>query len=207
MSASALRVLDSSGKPVRKAVRRLRWFIGSLREQVQKTSDETGVRFAINEQKAIAAFMEWVRAFEAQKPEVDADRRAYVGFAAGLMLRALIRHAPVTVLEKPKIADETNPAFFWPDGYAYVAYCLNVRSAVLEQDFREDQRIAPELAELRTWWSFRENVAEDPSLSIAFLDLFAGDEPDWTMPDIFRSPDVRALATRFYAPTSLDGRH
>lgn len=204
MPASALRVLDSSGRPVRKAVQRLRWFIGSLKEQVQKTSDETGVRFAIDEQRAIASFMEWVRAFEAQKPEADADRRAYVGFAAGLMLRALMRHAPVTVLEKPGTADGTNPAFFWPDGYAYVAYCLNVRSAVLEQDFREDQRIAPELAELRTWWSFRENVAEDPSLSIAFLDLFAGEEPDWTMPDIFRSPDVRALANRFYAPTSLD---
>ena len=85
--------------------------------------------------------MEWVRAFDAQKPASPQDRRAYVGFAAGLMLRALIQQNPLSVV----VADAGNPAYFWPEGYVYVAFCLNVRAAVLAQDFHEDQRLAPEI--------------------------------------------------------------
>lgn len=199
MSASSLQALENARRPVRKAIRRLRWFMGSFREHVEQSAAASGVRFAVDEQRLTAAFLEWLREFEAQKPGRADDRRAFVGFAAGLMLRALIRNAPLRVLSKPEGVDPANPAYFWPEGYAYVAYCLNVRAAVLEQDFHEDSRIAPELSELRSWWSFKENVAEDPSLALAFLDLFAGEEPNWTMPEVFRAPDVRGIASRFYA--------
>ena len=200
MPAPALHALEDTDRPVRKAIQRLRWFVRSFREQVARTSAATGVQFAIDDAKTTAVFMEWVRAFDAQKPASPQDRRAYVGFAAGLMLRALIQQNPLSVVSKPVVSDAGNPAYFWPEGYVYVAFCLNVRAAVLAQDFHEDQRLAPELTELRSWWSFRENVAEDPSLSIAFLDLFAGEDPDWTMSDVFRPVEARQIIARFQPP-------
>ena len=47
-----------------------------------------------------------------------------------------------------------------------------------------------DLGDLRTWWSFRENVFEDDSLAIAFLQLFAGVEPNWTTPSLFNPHDA-----------------
>lgn len=184
--------------PVHKAVRRLRWFIASFRDQVARTSAETGVEFTVDEAALSAAFVAWLRAFDAQKPSDPADRLPYVGFAAGLMLKTLIRTKPVAAEALPAGADTTNPAYVWPEGYLYVAYCLNIRSLVLEQDFHEKQDVVPALGEARTWWSFKENVTEDPAQAMAFLDLFAGDEPDWTTPDIFRGGQTRRIAAQFY---------
>lgn len=189
----------STTQPVRKSAQRLRWFAGAFQEQVDKTAMETGNRFSVDKVALAEVFAAWIKAFEAQKPSLQEDKTAYVGFAAGLMLKALIKGKPVTVLSKPDNADDTNPAYFWPDGYLYVAFCLNVRGLVLENDFASAQNISPVLNEVRTWWSFRENVAEDPSLAIAFLDLFAGDEPEWTMPELFRTGRSREIANRFYA--------
>ena len=195
MPAEAL----SAGQPVRKSAQRLRWFVGVFEKQVNKTSSETGNRFTVDKVALADVFAKWIKAFEAQKPSRQEDKTAYVGFAAGLMLKALIRGKPVELVSKPDTADETNPAYFWPEGYLYVAFCLNVRGLVLENDFHSAQNISPVLNEVRTWWSFRENVSEDPSLAIAFLDLFAGDEPEWTMPDLFRSGRSEEIAGRFYA--------
>lgn len=189
----------STGQPVRKSAQRLRWFVGAFEAQVEKTSSETGNRFSVDRMALADVFTNWIKAFEAQKPVRREDKTAYVGFAAGLMLKALIRGKPVAVLSRPDPADETNPAYFWPEGYLYVAFCLNVRGLVLENDFHSAQNISPVLSEVRTWWSFRENVSEDPSLAIAFLDLFAGDEPEWTMPELFRSERSAEIAGRFYA--------
>ncbi|MEM7613936.1 MAG: hypothetical protein AAF245_02755 [Pseudomonadota bacterium] len=186
------------GLPVHKSVRRLRWFLTSFNKQVERTEAETGNTFEVNTALLSAVFVDWLRAFEAQKPTSDSDRLPYVGFASGLMLRTLVRHKPVTVARRPAGCDESNPAYFWPEGYLYVAYCLNVRALVLEQDFHEKQRLVPELNEARTWWSFKENAQADPDLAIAFLDLFAGDAPQWDMPSIFRPEGHTQIAARFY---------
>ena len=189
---------QTSDQPVHKSAQRLRWFVDAFERQTRNTETQTGNRFAVNRDVLAQAFAEWLQAFEAQKPTQTGDKLAYVGFAAGLMLRTLIRHKPVSLLGQPKDADDSNPAYFWPEGYLYVAFCLNVRGLVLETDFHAAQHPSAALTEARTWWSFRENVTEDPSLAIAFLDLFAGDEPEWTMPELFRSGQVRELAGRFF---------
>lgn len=188
-------LLQSGDQPLRKTVRRLRWFKTSFTEQIDRLAQEKGLEFTINEPRQAAAFIDWLRAFEAQKPTSSDNRRDYVGFAAGLMLRALIKHNPLELVAGPDQSNPNDPAHFWPQGYAYVAYCLNVRAAVLEQDFDENVELAPVLADIKTWQSFKENVREDPSLGIAFLDLFAGDSPQWTMPDLFRAKDVKLIAS------------
>lgn len=191
-------IFAGSSLPVRKSVRRLRWFIAAFEHQVAEIAAETGNAFEIDRKALPATFVEWLRAFEAQKPHNDTDRLPYVSFAAGLMLRALLRHKPLRATAMPTGCDRSNPAYYWPEGYVYVAFCLNVRAMVLEQDFHEKQSLVPALSEARTWWSFRENVEDDPNLAIAFLDLFAGEEPNWQMPDKFQPGKVRLIAPRFY---------
>lgn len=191
MSDRSLQVQDPDRPPVRKAVQRLRWFHKSFHDQVAQCAHTTGVSFSVDDKKLTAGFIEWLRAFDAQKPHNADSRRAYVGFAAGLMLRTMIRHNPLTATRLPDSFDAADPAYFWPEGYVYVTFCLNIRAAVLEQDFHEDQRLAPELTDLRSWWSFRENIKNDSSLAIAFLDLFAGEVPNWTMSAVFQSTQVR----------------
>lgn len=188
----------STDKPVRKRAQRLRWFIEVFEKQVEETAGETGNQFDVNRLGLAEVFSEWLDAFNAQKPQSLKDQRAYVGFAAGLMLRALLRHNPV-IGHVSEDADTSNPAYFWSEGYLYVVFCLNVRGMVIEMDFEGEQSLSPELNDLRTWWSFKENVGEDPSMAISFLDLFAGDAPEWTTPDIFQGGGVDQISGRFYS--------
>lgn len=190
-------------QPLRKAAQRMRWFVQAFEQQVNQTSAETGIAYDIDFALLADVFADWLKAFSAQKPQDDSDKPAYVGFAAGLMLRTLIKKNPVIITSLPEGADTSNPAYFWPEGYLYVAFCLNVRGLVLTTDYDGQQHISAALKDSRTWWSFKENVAEDPGLAIAFLDLFAGDEPEWSMPDLFRSGRMVELADKFYARKRL----
>lgn len=177
--------------PVRKSAQRLRWFVRAFEDHVARAEAETGHCFAVDRTALARVFAAWLHDFQAQKPVRDEDKPAYVGFAAGLMLRALIAGAPVRIRSRAP-GDASDPARFWPEGHLYVGFCLDVRGMVIASDFAGTQHVAPALQDLRTWWSFRENVAEDPSRAIGFLDLFAGEAPDWTAPQLFRAPRHRA---------------
>ncbi|MEM7042139.1 MAG: hypothetical protein AAF543_04935 [Pseudomonadota bacterium] len=193
-----MNVLDIAGdeQPVRKSAQRLRWFFQSFEEQVARSSAATNVVYAVDQSLLAEAFADWLKAFNAQKPKAAGDKLAFVGFAAGLMLRTLVIKKPASVTSMPENADLSDPAYFWPEGHLYVAYCLHVRSLVVEKDFHGEQRATDLLGDLRTWWSFKENVEEDPARAIAFLDLFAGEEPDWTVPGLFRTDNARDLLER-----------
>lgn len=195
--------LPADQQPIHKAAQRMRWIVQAFEHQVDATSKDTGNRFSVDRNALAQAFAEWFKAFEAQKPARQEDKQAYVGFAAGLMLRALIRNRPVSVVALAADADKALPAYFWPEGYLYSLFCLNLRGLVLETDFDATQHPAAALNETRTWWSFKENVCEDPSLAIAFLDLFAGDEPEWQQPGLFRTNGAKEIAAKPHTP-SLD---
>ena len=186
---------SNSQFPVRKSVQRLRWFANSFREQVAVTTAETGIGYSVDDAKLAAAFASWLRSFEVQKPDYEEERRPFVGFAAGLMLQSLFEAAPATALQSGSDAGANTPAEFWPEGYLYVSYCLRLRGLVLAQDFEEAPPSPPISCDLRTWWSFKENLMIDPSRAIAFLDLFAGEKPDWNMPDFFSVDGAGRLAT------------
>ena len=189
---------ENPDQPLRKSAQRLRWFVDAFEKQVRLTTSQTGNAFSVDRGALAQVFVDWLQAFEAQKPRNDDDNQAYVGFAAGLMLKALIEHKPVSATDVPADADTTNPAYFWPEGYLYVAFCLNVRGLVLETDFHTTQELSDVLNETRTWWSFRENVDQDTSLAIAFLDLFAGSNPEWSAPSLFQSGQIKGIAKRFF---------
>lgn len=194
---------QTAAKPLRKSAQRLRWFVDAFECQVRHTETRTGNLFSIDRGALARVFAQWLKAFKAQKPVQDSDKPAYVGFAAGLMLQTLIKHKPVALAKRPLGADQSRPAYFWPEGYLYVAFCLNMRGLVLATDFHFEQHLEQHpgdaLNEPRIWWSFRENVQEDPSLAIAFFDLFAGGEPEWTMPGLFRAGRIREFSGPFYS--------
>lgn len=170
---------------LKKSIRRLRWFKSTFEEQISTVSNRTGIEFEIDNRALANCFVEWIRSFEALKPK-DADHRlAYVGFTAGKMLVQLLEKQPLKVVEMPKASDTNLPEYFWPEGFAYVSYCLNIRQSVLREDFDADFEFAAQFDDIRTWWSFKENVADKPDYAISFLDLFAGQEPNWEMPGVF----------------------
>ena len=172
--------------PIHKSAQKLSWFIDAFSLQVAAVSQATGNLYEIDDTKLTQTFASWVTSFEGQKPESDTNNETYVGFAAGLMLRALVDVDPARHITRPDNADVSKPAYFWPEGYLYVSFCLMVRGLVLKEDYDKAQISGDSLESIKTWWSFRENIAEDKSTAIAFLDLFAGEEPNWTFPQIFR---------------------
>jgi len=114
------------------------------------------------------------------------------------MLKELIVKKPLEIIDMPKATDRDLPEYFWPEGFVYVSYCLNVRQSVLRQDFDTEPEPAPQFTDIRTWWSFKENVTEIPDYAIPFLDLFAGQEPNWTFPGSFTGKAKSSQVGTFY---------
>jgi hypothetical protein len=186
--------LPVAPEPVRMAVRRLRWFRAALLSQIDAISAETGVSYQINDRALAAAFVAWLRRVEAQNPRDPGRRRAFFDFAAGLMLHELMLKMPLRAGPLPAGADRDQPEYFWPEGFACTVFCVNLRAAVIAQEFDATTEVTPAFSDIRGWWSFRENVREQASTAIGFFDLFVGIDPDWMMPTIFRDKLRRAVA-------------
>ncbi len=185
---------------LRHRVRRLGWFRQSFRQAATLVGRDQGLTFAIDDRALTDAFLGWIEAFSAHKAAAADDRRDFALFAAGLLLKELIRAAPAKATPSASGAprEAEAPAAFWPEGFLYTQYCLSGLAAVMEQDFGEDLALAAAADDLRTWWSFRENAGECPALAIAFLDHFVGAEPNWRLPE-----DARARLGR--RPTPITG--
>lgn len=186
MAIPAPSILRETTTPIRRAARRFRWFKKSLNQQAEAISKVYGGEFALHGERLARVFVKWIRAFELQKPQTSVGRREYVTFAAGLMLKELIAGQPLVASHGPGLGDRDDPALHWPEGYVYVAYCLNVRAAILAQEFDETTDVAPRIDDVRTWWSFKENVREDSAWALAYFDVFVGAEPNWSTPALFQ---------------------
>ena len=189
MSLPALKLLETPGTQVKRAVRRLRWFRRAFMEQIASVSRDCGIAFDVDTTRLAGAFLEWSAAFEAGKPAQEAQERAYVDFAAGMMFDHLLAHAPLSARTPGRDAAMT-PVEFWPEAYACAVFCLNVRQAVLAQEYGEAAAESARMDDLRGWWSFRENLRETPRMAVAYLQHLAGGAPDWAEPGVFRAAPV-----------------
>lgn len=189
MSLPALKLLETPGTQVKRAVRRLRWFRRAFMEQIASVSRDCGIAFDVDTTRLAGAFLEWSAAFEAGKPAQEAEERAYVDFAAGMMFDHLLAHAPLSARTPGRDA-ATTPVEFWPEAYACAVFCLNVRQAVLAQEYGEAAAESERMNDLRGWWSFRENLRETPRMAVAYLQHLAGGTPDWAEPGVFRAAPV-----------------
>lgn len=180
---------------LRHQVRRLKHFRGTFRRALACASQESGVTFEIDETRLVEAFFRWLEAFAEQKAAARINRRDFAHFAAALMLREFFRASPVAAVRPAEPLEAASVAAFWPEGYLGTSFCMSVLDGVLEQEFGEALTIAPAASDLRTWWSFRENVAEDPNLAIGFFDCFTGNEPNWTLPGYAAARPAMRVAT------------
>ena len=190
---------------LRHQVRHLRWFKDSFRRDAELVSARYGMTVGIDDRRLTEAFLNWIEAFNREKAHARLDRRDFTLFAAGLLLREFMRLRPASAaLRGPRqeaTAGQGSIVDFWPEGFLYTNYCLCVLSAVVEQEFGEKLNLAEGADDLRAWWSYRENVAEDPSLAIAFFDRMVGSEPNWHVPDSAQSRAAMRRATRLIAAT------
>ena len=186
-------------------LRQLRWFRATFRSSAKVVSDTFGVRYEIDETKLTRAFLDWIEIMDAQKRFAEIDRADFIVFAAGLVLRELIRQAPAKeisgltqLIETEANARTLEIVRFWPEGFLYTNYCVSAISAVYQQEFGSAPSIDKCADDLRTWWSYRENVTEMPAYAVAFLDRFLGAEPNWITPDHAQSRQAmqRALGTQ-----------
>ena len=189
---------------LRHRLRRLRWFRMTFRSHARLVGSTCSLRFEIDDAKLTKAFLDWVETMETKKRFASIDRPDFVIFAAGLVLRELIRQEPAKAVERgPKAPPATvgpemaDIVAFWPEGFLYTNFCVSAISAVYEQEFGEAPAIDKCADDLRTWWSYRENASEMPAYAVAFLDRFLGGEPNWLLPDDphSRPAIVEALGT------------
>jgi len=178
---------------LRHRVRKLNWFVHSFRREAEQMAAAHGVVFAANDRSLSKAFLTWAKVFEMERPGAAQNRPDFVVFSGGLMLRELLRAAPVRC-EGRAAASPAGPAdpmtaiwTFWPEGALYATYCLKLVRAILKNDFAIEIGPHPRFENLGTWESFRENVGEDVGVAVAFFDHFLGLEPAWSWPEGFLS--------------------
>lgn len=201
MNSLVAKKSDESATPVRRAARRMRWFFKTFNEQVKTCETTTGLSFKVDEEKIREVFLNWVQVFEAQKPDDPAQKANYTTFAAATMLRELIQGQPLSVSNIPANANKEQPVYFWPEGYIYLMFCVNVRAVVFEQEFGVICEPSPYVEDLKTWWSFRENASRDTSTSIGFFELFVGGEPNWSTPGFFSAKHAEQNSLEHYNKT------
>lgn len=176
---------------LRRSIRRLSEFSRTVEIALQHFNKRYGVHLVLTQRSLTRAFLEWVRRFEAERGLADRDRRDFSHFAAGILLSSLVRNRPVAAGEpvvKPSGLARPDEVLvdFWAEGVFYFEFCITVLDKVLAEQDLEGIHLSPEALQLRSWASFRENVASDPDLAIPFLDLFLCGDPNWSFPKAAR---------------------
>jgi hypothetical protein len=167
--------------------RRFRTILWSFERNLELLFKDTGLSAKVDHAALAHAFSNWRQTFDRVKHLADADRRDFVIFAAGLMLKELIAAAPMKAVadEMPVLPGNVDHRLArWPEGYAYTSFCLSVAAGVLNEMGAEEPRAARSADDPRFWDSFRENALESPSMAIAFFDLVCGQDPNWEAPDV-----------------------
>jgi hypothetical protein len=175
--------------------RRFRTILWSFERNMELLFKNTGMATVGNHEALAEAFSRWRSAFDSSKHLAGNDRRDFVIYAAGLMLKELIVAAPLSAIAGTTTAGTTIDVRLkrWPEGYAYTSFCLSVAAAVLKEMGASEPVSTPKAEDPSFWDSFRENSLETPATAIAFFDVVCGQEPNWNAPDV---PWLRRVVER-----------
>ncbi len=166
--------------------RRFRTILWAFERNTELLLAGSGITYRVDHGALAQAFAAWRQAFDASKHLAAIDRRDYVIYAAGLMLRELLVTKPLALSTPTK---STLPALpdsrfeRWPEGYAYTSFCLAFVSSIIATDGSELPRLDGDETGQGFWESFRENATEQPAMAIAFFDFICGQTPNWDAPD------------------------
>ena len=126
----------------------------------------------VNLQSLANSFWPWAASLERDRSYEAVDPVDFAHFAAGLLLSNLLAAHPGSVTS-PRRSDEV-----FALTRTVVTLLAAWRAALSPSTFQlhvDDQQS-------RQWTSYLENVAEDPSIAVPFLDSFTGLEPAWQYP-------------------------
>lgn len=181
----SIRNLPGTNKPLKVAVRQLRWFKAAFHSHATLCGEAMGCDFGVDDIKLAGAFARWLESIDRQKPTEKIERRDFFRFAPSLVLRELVADMPIKAACAPADVDPKSAAAFWPEGYVVTTFCLTVYAATVDQEFHIDVHVNEMVDDLRSWWSFRENAHEDSDYAAGFFQLLLGNEPNWWMPSNF----------------------
>ncbi len=190
---------------LRHRVRRLNWFQQSFKNDAVSLGESHGCDFTIDDRALARAFLGWADAFSRERSDAYLDRRDFVVYSGGLMLRELLRAKPAKgvgakIAKHPPGDPVAAICNFWPEGFLFVNYCVTIVRAILESDFDGTVALDSCFEDMRVWESFRENVDDDASLAIPFFDLMVGGAPNWASPGNFLSRSPLRDAGSLVAP-------
>ena len=117
--------------------RRFRTILWSFERNMDLLFKDTGLTAPVDHVALAEAFSRWRLAFDNSKYPASADRRDFVIYAAGLMLKELIAASPLKAVEGKEGELSVLPIGIdhrlkrWPEGYAYTSFCLSVAAAIL----------------------------------------------------------------------------
>ncbi len=182
-------------------VRGLSFFKRHVAHGIASIGRREGLPARLDDDAAPRVFLSWIDALMAQKAYADVDRRDYITFGAGILLKTLVEKHHIRLMQAPgeigSGAGISPITAAWPEGFVAMSYCLSVLDAVFEQEGLETFALHPVVGSVAIWQSFRENVSADPRLAIPYLDLFIGNEPNWSEPTWARNrPAQRRRAGR-----------
>ena len=126
----------------------------------------------VNLQSLANSFWPWAAALERDSSYEFLDPVDFAHFAAGLLLSHLLAENPGPVTSPQRSVE------VFAVTRTVVTLLAAWRAAMAASTFQihvEDRQSAP-------WTSYLENVAEDPSVAVPFLDSFTGLEPAWQYP-------------------------
>lgn len=175
---------------LRHRLRQWRWFRMAFHRHAGEVRATFGIGHDIDDVALARAFFNWLEALDGARTHSRIENSDLVVFAAGMLLRELLRESPAEnragglpapLPEGP--AELVDIARFWPEGFLYASFCIFGTMAVEEQETGEPAAVADCIEDIRFWWSFKENAAEMPSLAIPFLHRMVGREPNWVMPE------------------------
>ena len=169
--------------------RRFRTILWSFERNMDLLFRDTGLNVEVDHERLAQAFARWRQAFDEARYLAETDRRDFVIFAAGLMLKELIAAQPLKTIPAQDLAGlalgHDHRLKRWPEGYAYTSLLpVGCRRRAEGNRPRRTQLRAPRADDAAFWDSFRENSLESPAMAVAFFDLVCGEDPNWDAPDV-----------------------
>ena len=183
-------------------LRRLRFFDEHFQSSIRTLATRIGLSVTIDHIRLTEAFLAWGENLTRQREASITDQHDFMLFSAGVLLTHLIQMKPLVIGPIDRGDPEFRPPegmeeiiVFWPEGFLYTSYCVSVLQSVFGQHVDGTLPVAEIARDLRSWWSFRENVREESFSAVGFLDLFVGAEPNFDVPSIATSrPAMRRTA-------------
>ena len=150
-------------------------FLDAAERELGRLAEMGGAVLSVDRDRMEKAHGRWVA-----RPDVTRHMRGDAALArsAGLA-SALLQEGPVVRSAAAPDAARSRLApllAFWPDGVAAFQLALRVYAA---ERSPHEVRLSRGIGELPLWWSMRENVAEEPGLVQPYLQLLAGEPPEW----------------------------